>query len=113
MDFVHALFFVHSLQAHTLHCLGTHTDTRALVFFSIMALCIFLCVNKCSCGLSSQSLYLCVCLYTKAFIERHAAWYNPVWMIGSVSIATGQRKAERRALWVRLSPGGCECMSSH
>lgn len=58
---------------------------------------IFVCVNKCSCGLSSQSLCLCVRLCTEASIERRTARYNPAWMIGSVSIATGQRKAERRA----------------
>lgn len=58
---------------------------------------IFVCVNKCSCGLSSQSLCLCVRLCTEASIERRTARYNPAWMIGPVSIATGQRKAERRA----------------
>lgn len=36
-------------------------------------------------------------LCTEASIERRTARYNPVWMIGPVSIATGQRKAERRA----------------
>ncbi len=59
-------------------------------------------MNKCSWGFRAP-LSLCLCMCTKASIERRTAQYNPVWMTGPVSITRGQRKTERRA------PPLCHC----
>lgn len=69
---MHCSLFIHCKHTRCIASAHTHTHTRALVSFSIMALCTFLCVWISAAVDSLPSLYICVCVSVYQGLYREA-----------------------------------------